>query len=94
MEFLFLGVFLMVVIAMCFFVNGPAKGKPNKKVHMKRISFSVDLKNYYSLTAFGAVHGYKCLLCQKETIDYKRVITHLNHDHMDKEFMYKVKLDD
>lgn len=77
-----------------FFVNGAERGTPNKKTHMKRISFSVNLAQYHTVTALGAVHAYKCVLCQKNTIDHKRMITHLNHDHQDKEFLYKVKLND
>lgn len=63
------------------------------KVYMKKISFSVELNKFYRNNTYGLGSGQECMLCHKRAHDVKTMITHLTHDHLDKDFAEIKKID-
>lgn len=80
---------VLAAIAIYFIVRERKDDEPDKKIHKRKISFSVDLNDYYRVIELGFGYDYECKICLKCADSEKQIITHLNHDHLGKEFMDK-----
>lgn len=76
---------LFVIVYFCWLFR-IEDGAVNKKIHMKRISFSVELNRFYRCNTYCESFGFECMICKKRARYEKQMVTHLTHDHLDVDF--------